>query len=101
MRVTRLYNHENSVHFSLELLAIISVISEQPVNAMRPIALVWFRQDLRLADNPALTEALIRGYSVVPVYIYAPGEEGKWPPGGATKLWLHQSLKSLEGDLWA
>jgi deoxyribodipyrimidine photo-lyase len=66
---------------------------------MRPIALVWFRQDLRLSDNPALTEALNRGYSVVPLYIYAPCEEGKWPPGGATKFWLHQSLKSLDSDL--
>ncbi|HEY9682187.1 MAG TPA: deoxyribodipyrimidine photo-lyase [Drouetiella sp.] len=64
-------------------------------------ALVWFRQDLRLADNPALHDALKRGYSVVPVYIHAPGEEGKWPPGGATRFWLHQSLKSLSADLHA
>jgi deoxyribodipyrimidine photo-lyase len=62
-------------------------------------AIVWFRQDLRLADNPALHEALKRGYSVIPLYIHTPGEEGKWPPGGATKFWLHQSLKSLSSDL--
>ncbi|CAN5619876.1 deoxyribodipyrimidine photo-lyase [soil metagenome] len=62
-------------------------------------AIVWFRQDLRLADNPAMTEALTSGYSVTPVYIHAPAEEGKWPLGGATKFWLHQSLKSLTKDL--
>ncbi len=66
---------------------------------MTPHAIVWFRQDLRLADNPALTEALKRGYDVIPVYIYSPCEEGKCPPGGATKFWLHQSLKSLAKDL--
>jgi len=66
---------------------------------MPPSAIVWFRQDLRLADNPALTEALKRGFSVIPVYIHAPDEEGKWTTGGATKFWLHQSLKSLANDL--
>ena len=45
-------------------------------------ALVWFRQDLRLADNPALTAAIERGYPVIPVYIWAPEEEGDWPGRG-------------------
>ena len=44
-------------------------------------ALVWFRQDLRLSDNPALAAALERGGPVIPVYIWAPEEEGSWPPG--------------------
>ena len=47
--------------------------------------LVWFRNDLRLADNPALTHAAQRG-AVVPVYIYNPDEHGKWSPGGASSL---------------
>lgn len=66
---------------------------------MSSVALVWFRQDLRLTDNPALFEALERGYAVIPVYIYAPSEEAKWPPGGASCFWLHHSLKSLSSDL--
>ena len=61
--------------------------------------LVWFRQDLRLADNPALTAALHTGLPVVPVYIYAPAEEGAWAPGSATRWWLHHSLADLDGQL--
>jgi deoxyribodipyrimidine photo-lyase len=60
--------------------------------------LVWFRQDLRLADNPALHAALA-SKSVIPVYIWAPEEEGAWPPGGASRWWLHHSLAQLELSL--
>jgi deoxyribodipyrimidine photolyase len=35
----------------------------------------------------------------VPVFIWAPDEEGDWPPGGASRWWLHQSLESLANDL--
>ena len=61
--------------------------------------LVWFRQDLRIADNPALHAAWKRGGPVIPVYIRSPEEEGAWSPGGASKWWLHQSLRALETDL--
>ena len=63
--------------------------------------LVWFRQDLRLADNPALCAALAAGEPVVPLYIHAPGEEGDWPPGAAARWWLHQSLTQLHRSLAA
>jgi deoxyribodipyrimidine photo-lyase len=33
-------------------------------------ALIWFRQDLRLADNPALQAAIASGAPVLPVYIH-------------------------------
>ena len=52
--------------------------------------LLWFRNDLRLADNPALLAALQGGRPVVPVFIWAPDEEKPWTPGGASKWWLHQ-----------
>ena len=42
---------------------------------------VWFRQDLRLGDNPALIAALGSGRPIIPVFIWAPDEEGQWPPG--------------------
>ena len=58
-------------------------------------SIVWFRQDLRLADNPALQAAIERG-AVVPVFIHAPEEEAPWSPGGASLWWLHQSLNSLD-----
>jgi deoxyribodipyrimidine photo-lyase len=61
--------------------------------------LIWFRQDLRIDDNPALLEAVARGGGVVPVYIWAPQEEGDWPPGAASRWWLHQSLRALDASL--
>ncbi|QDT71854.1 cryptochrome/photolyase family protein [Lacipirellula limnantheis] len=63
-----------------------------------PTTIVWLRQDLRLADQPALRRAASRG-RVIPVYIYAPEEEGDWPPGGASRWWLHHSLESLDEQL--
>jgi deoxyribodipyrimidine photo-lyase len=62
-------------------------------------ALVWFRRDLRLADNPALQYALQHHERLLPVYIHAPGEETPWPPGGAARWWLHHSLAALAADL--
>ena len=62
-------------------------------------ALVWFRQDLRLRDNPALTAALERGGPVIPVYILDESGEDRWAPGAASRWWLHYSLLSLEESL--
>ena len=64
-----------------------------------PNALVWFRHDLRLDDNPALRAALDQGFTPIPVYVHAPQEEGEWSPGAASLAWLHRSLASLEADL--
>lgn len=61
--------------------------------------LVWFRQDLRLADNPALHAAITAGEPVIPIYIWGPEEEGAWAPGAASRWWLHHSLKYLDSDL--
>jgi deoxyribodipyrimidine photo-lyase len=64
------------------------------------VTLLWFRRDLRLTDNPALARALEQG-SVIPVFIHAPEEEGDWPPGAASRWWLHHSLAALKQDLAA
>jgi deoxyribodipyrimidine photo-lyase len=61
--------------------------------------LIWFRADLRLADNPALREALAAGRPVVPVYVWSPEEEGEAAPGAASRWWLHQSLAALDRSL--
>jgi deoxyribodipyrimidine photo-lyase len=61
--------------------------------------IVWFRRDLRLADNPALSAALATGRPVVPLYIWAPEEEAPWAPGAASRWWLHHSLLALETSL--
>jgi deoxyribodipyrimidine photo-lyase len=62
-------------------------------------SLVWFRQDLRLSDNPALLAATARGGPVVPLYIGSPEEDGEWPPGAASRWWLQRSLAALASDL--
>jgi deoxyribodipyrimidine photo-lyase len=63
--------------------------------------IVWFRQDLRLKDNPALSAAVGRGGPVVPVYVLDDDGEGKWAPGAASRWWLHHSLQSLDESLRA
>lgn len=67
----------------------------------RRSALVWFRRDLRLSDNPALTAALADGYAPIPVYIHAPDEEQPWAPGAASCAWLERSLLALDAQLIA
>ena len=62
-------------------------------------AIVWFRQDLRLRDNPALAAAVARGGPVIPVYIDDPDGEGAWKRGAASRWWLHHSLVSLDAAL--
>jgi deoxyribodipyrimidine photo-lyase len=61
--------------------------------------IVWFRQDLRLQDNPALHAAVATGAPVIPVYIWSPEEEGDWAPGAASRWWLHHSLTALTQQL--
>ncbi|MEO7598076.1 MAG: deoxyribodipyrimidine photo-lyase [Opitutus sp.] len=63
--------------------------------------LLWFRQDLRLQDNPALDAAMARGGVIIPVYILDDAADGKWKQGGASRWWLHHSLASLGQSLEA
>ena len=60
----------------------------------RPVSLYWFRQDLRLADNPALTAAAQDG-AVIPVYILDDDHAGDHRMGGASRWWLHHALHAL------
>ena len=46
--------------------------------------LLWFRRDLRLADNPALNAAVAVGRPVIPIYIYDDVDAGEWAPGDAS-----------------
>jgi deoxyribodipyrimidine photo-lyase len=64
-------------------------------------ALVWYRRDLRLADNPALTQALAEARQIIPVFIHAPEEEAPWAPGAASRWWLHYSLEKMSKDIAA
>ncbi len=62
-------------------------------------ALIWFRRDLRLHDNPALSHAVSAHEHVIPVYIHAPQAEAPWMPGQASCWWLHHSLTALADSL--
>ena len=55
--------------------------------------LLWLRQDLRLADQPALQRALTCDGAVVPVYVLEQGQA--WAPGAAARVFLHDSLAAL------
>lgn len=48
-----------------------------------------------------MAAALTRGGPVITLYVWSPQEEGAWPPGGASRWWLHQSLAALDGELRA
>jgi deoxyribodipyrimidine photo-lyase len=68
--------------------------------AERPI-IVWFRRDLRVADNPALLRAAESGAPVVPVYAMDWESADRWKPGAAGRWWLERSLERLSGSLAA
>lgn len=61
--------------------------------------LVWFRNDLRIADNPALAEAGRIGAPVIPVFIQPRNGPAAWAPGNASRGWLRQSLAALGESL--
>lgn len=61
-------------------------------------SIVWFRRDLRIEDNPALT-AGVRAGAVVAVFVWAPEEEGQYYPGRVSRWWLKNSLAHLDSSL--
>lgn len=62
------------------------------------IVLFWFRQDLRIADNPGLVEAVKRG-AVLPVYVFDEISPGPFKMGSSSRWWLYHSLKKLNEQL--
>ncbi|GAC1348116.1 MAG: deoxyribodipyrimidine photo-lyase [Acetobacteraceae bacterium] len=62
-------------------------------------AIVWFRQDLRLADQDALDGAVGSGWPVLAVYVLDEDGPGGWALGGASRWWLHHSLAALAAGL--
>lgn len=71
----------------------------RPSSGDRRPAVVWFRDDLRVADNPALDAAARSGRPVVCVYLWDDVTPGLRPPGGAARWWLHHSLDALDAEL--
>lgn len=65
---------------------------------MGPIAIHWFRRDLRLADNPALSRAAEAG-RVLAVFIHDPAQPDEVAPGAAGRVWLDRALGVLDAAL--
>ena len=60
--------------------------------------IVWFRNDLRMTDQPALHAAAERGEPVLCIFILET-DNGLRPLGAASRWWLHHSLERLGADL--
>ena len=75
-------------------------MSNSDQSAQHPV-IVWFRQDLRLADNPALLAAVNTGAPIICLYVLDDKTPRKWLRGGASRWWLHHSLSALAQQLEA
>ena len=58
----------------------------------------WFRQDLRINDNPSLNSAS-KFDTFLPIYILDDVNSGEFSMGEASRWWLHHSLKKLNESL--
>src|ERR1700742_4168770 len=63
--------------------------------------LIWFRDDLRLSDHPALHAAAATKRPVICLCVFDETSRGPGarPIGGATRWWLAQSLRALQKSL--
>jgi deoxyribodipyrimidine photo-lyase len=61
----------------------------------QPTALLWFRNDLRLVDNPALAAACASGLPLLCLFIHEERSEAIRPLGGASRWRLNLGLQAL------
>lgn len=61
--------------------------------------ILWYRNDLRLADHAPLRAAVASGAPIIPLFIVDEATPGHWRAGGASRWWLHHSLAALDADL--
>jgi len=73
-------------------------MADKRSGSMNPPIIVWLRRDLRLSDQPAIAEAASQG-PVVPVYVLDDETPRHRSMGGASRWWLHHSLKRLDAAL--
>ena len=62
------------------------------------LSIMWFKEDLRINDNPALFNSLNEGL-VIPLYIFDNSLKEEDKMGEASKWWLHHSLSDLNKNL--
>jgi deoxyribodipyrimidine photo-lyase len=68
------------------------------INLSKEITIHWFRQDLRIEDNPSLIAAAQQG-TVLPIYVLDDEHSGEHQLGAASRWWLHHSLRKLNESL--
>jgi deoxyribodipyrimidine photo-lyase len=61
--------------------------------------IVWFRDDLRLSDHPALAEAIVSGRPIICLFLFDEESPDLRPLGGAARWWLAGSLRALTAAL--
>ncbi|GLI62187.1 hypothetical protein VaNZ11_004772, partial [Volvox africanus] len=83
------------------LAATMEPLAQYPANYEFRTAIMWFRRDLRVDDNPALVAALNASANVIPVFVWAPEEEGQFQPGRCSRWWTKHSLVDLQQALAA
>jgi len=64
----------------------------------KDINIFWFRQDLRLSDNPGLYNSIKNG-ATLPIFIFDDENSKEHINGSASKWWLHHSLIALKQSL--
>jgi deoxyribodipyrimidine photo-lyase len=69
------------------------------------VIIYWFRNDLRLADNPAFVQACLKADQLLPVYVHDPKEQEKVygfeRQGTYRQTFLRASLDDLKAQLQA
>lgn len=82
------------------------MIAQNRADCANPI-IVWFRDDLRLADNPAFHSASRSGQPLICIFVHETSDEAPRQLGGAARWWLHgalleldRALNAIEGQLW-
>ena len=66
---------------------------------MKPIAVFWFRRDLRLDDNAGLYAALTSGFKVLPIFIFDTNILNKLPKNDARVGFIHRELSAMNKHL--
>ncbi len=74
------------------------MVHSQPAETTAP-AIVWFRDDLRVADNPALAAAARTGRPVIATFVLDEESAGLRPLGDASRWWLAGALRALDQSL--
>lgn len=64
-----------------------------------PLAVFWFRRDLRLEDNAGLSHALASGHPVLPIFIFDPSILAGLPKDDARVTFIHDTLQALRAQL--